>query len=112
MHVISGVWTLCRKRYPDGLIRKLKARYCARAFKQIEGYYYFETHSPVVIWMMVRFLLVTIILLNLETSQIDKTATFVHLPYIECLVYVEAPVGFQTQIGDIDYVWKLNKSLY
>ena len=48
MNVISGVWALCRKRYPDGLIRKLKARYCARGFEQIEGYDYFETHSPVV----------------------------------------------------------------
>ena len=26
MNIISGVWALCRKRYPDGLIRKLKAR--------------------------------------------------------------------------------------
>ena len=48
---------------------------------------------------------------NLETSQIDYTAAFVHAP-IDNLVYVEAPVGFRTQIGDVDYVWKLNKSLY
>ena len=33
MNVISGVWALKRKRYPDGLIRKLKARYCAHGFK-------------------------------------------------------------------------------
>ena len=51
------------------------------------------------------------ILLNLETSQIDYTAAFVHEP-IDCLVYVEAPISFQIQIGDIDYIWKLNKSLY
>ena len=111
MNVISGVWTLCRIQYPDGFIRKVKARYCACGFKQIEGYDYFKTHSPVVMWMLVRLLLVMSILLNLETSQIDYTATFVHKP-IDYLVYVEAPVGFQTQIGDIDYVWKLNKPLY
>ena len=35
-----------------------------------------------------------------------------HSLTIDCLVYVEAPVGFRTQIGDVDYVWKLNKSLY
>ena len=35
--VISGVWTLQRKRYPDGLLKQLKARYCARGFEQIEG---------------------------------------------------------------------------
>ena len=48
MNVISEVWTPCRKQYPDGLIRKLKARYCAQGFEQIEGYDYFESHSPVV----------------------------------------------------------------
>ena len=111
INVISRVWALCRKRYPDGLIRKLKARYCVRGFKQIEGYDYFETHSPVVMWMSVRLLLVMSILLNLETSQIDYTAAFVHAP-IDYLVYSEAPVGFRTQIGDVDCVWKLNKSLY
>ena len=62
-------------------------------------------------WMLVRLLLVMSILLNLETSQIDYTAAFVHAP-INFLVYVEAPVRFRTQIGDVDYVWKLNKSLY
>ena len=31
MNVISGVWALHQKRYPDGLIRKLKARYYSRA---------------------------------------------------------------------------------
>ena len=35
MNVISGVWSLRRKQYPDGLISKLKARYCARGFEQI-----------------------------------------------------------------------------
>ena len=29
MNVISSVWALRRKRYPDGSIRKLKARICA-----------------------------------------------------------------------------------
>ena len=41
--------------------------------------------------------------LDLETSQIDYTAAFVHVP-IDYLVYVQAPVGFHTQIGDIDCV--------
>ena len=93
MNVISGVWALHYKRYPDGLISKLKARYCACGFGQIEGFDYFEIHSPVVMWMSVRLLLVMSILLNLETSQIDYTAAFVHAP-IDCLVYVESPVGF------------------
>ena len=46
--VISGVWAFKRKRYPDGSIRKLKARYCARGFEQQQGVDYFETFAPVV----------------------------------------------------------------
>ena len=62
-------------------------------------------------WMSVRLLLVMSILFNLETSQIDYTTAFVHAP-IDCLVYVEALIGFRTQFGDADCVWRLNKSLY
>jgi hypothetical protein len=73
MKVISGVWALKRKRYPDGRVRKLKGRYCARGFEQVEGVDYFETFSPVVMWLTVRLLLIMSILLNLETTQINYT---------------------------------------
>ena len=53
MKVIPGVWDLRCKRYPDGLLKMLKARYCARGYKQVEGVDYFETYSPVVMWMTV-----------------------------------------------------------
>ena len=107
MKVLSGVWALRRKRYPDGSIRKLKARYCARGFEQVEGVDYFETFAPVVMWLTVRLLLIMSILLELETTQIDYTAAFVHAD-IDCLVYVAMPPGF----GLPGQVWKLRKSLY
>jgi hypothetical protein len=107
MKVLSGVWALKRKRYPDGSIRKLKARYCARGFEQVEGIDYFETFAPVVMWLTVRLLLIMSILLKLETTQIDYTAAFVHAD-IDCLVYVAMPPGF----GVPGQVWKLRKSLY
>ena len=58
-------------------------------------------------WMTVQLLLVMIILLNLDTTQIDYTAAFVHAP-IDCLVYVECPKGFVVE----GKCWKLKKSLY
>jgi hypothetical protein len=103
----SGVWALKRKRYPDGSIRKLKARYCARWFEQVEGVDYFETFAPVAVWLTVCLLLIMSILLELETTQIDYTAAFVHAD-IDCLVYVAMPPGF----GIPGLVWKLRKSLY
>jgi hypothetical protein len=102
MKVLSGVWALKRKRYPDGSIQKLKARYCARGFEQVEGVDYFETFAPVVMWLTVRLLLIMSILLELETTQIDYTAVFVHAD-IDCLVYVAMPPGF----GIPGQVWKL-----
>ena len=105
--VISGVWALKRKRYPDGSIRKLKARYCARGFEQQKGIDYFETFAPVVMWLTVRLLLIMSILMDLDTKQIDYTAAFVHAP-IDCLVFVEMPKGFVLP----GMVWKLRKSLY
>ena len=41
MKVISGVWALRCKQYPDGLISKVKIRYCTRGFEQIEGFNHF-----------------------------------------------------------------------
>jgi hypothetical protein len=105
--VISGVWAFKRKRYPDGSVRKLKARYCARGFEQQQGVDYFETFAPVVMWLTVRMLLIMSILMDLETKQIDYTAAFVHAP-IDCVVYVDMPRGFETP----GMVWKLNRSLY
>ena len=53
MKVLSTVWAFKRKRYPDGSICKLKARFCARGFEQREGIDYFETFALVVMWMTV-----------------------------------------------------------
>ena len=53
MKVLSGVWALRCKGYLEGLVSKLKARHCAQGFKQIKGVDYFETHSPVVMWLSV-----------------------------------------------------------
>ena len=50
MHVIASTWAFKIKRYPSGLVRKLKARFCVRGDQQIEGIDVFETYAPVVSW--------------------------------------------------------------
>ena len=107
MNVVSSVWAFKRKRYPDGSIRKLKARICARGFEQIEGVDYFETFAPVVQWMTVRVVLIMTILLDLENKQIDYTAAFLQAP-IDHDVYVEMPKLFQVE----GQVWKLQRAIY
>ena len=105
--IFSDVWALQQKQYPDVLLKQLKARLCAYGFEQIKGVDYFETYSPVVMWITVQLLLDMSILLNLDTTQIDYTAAFIHAS-INCLVYVECSKGFVAE----GKCWKLKKSLY
>ena len=56
-------------------------------------------------WITVRLLLVMSILLNLDTTQIEYTAAFVHAS-IDCLIYVECPKGFVVE----GKCWKLKNS--
>jgi hypothetical protein len=107
MKVISSVWAFKRKRFPDGSIRKLKARLCARGFEQVEGRDYFETFAPVVQWLTVRLILVMTIIMGLENKQIDYAAAFVQAP-IDTEVYIEMPKMFSVH----GKVWKLRKSIY
>ena len=106
MDILSGVWAIKTKQYPDGWVNKLKAYYCAHGFEQHEGVDYFETFIPVVMWLTVQLLLMMSILLDLDTSQIDYTIAFVYPP-INCLVYIKIPKGFSID----GCVWKLNKCI-
>ena len=49
-NVIPSTWAFNCKRFPDGLIKKFKARFCACGNMQLEGIYFFETYAPVVHW--------------------------------------------------------------
>ena len=53
MNVLQSIWAFKIKRYPDGLIKKFKARFCARGDQQLEGIDFFETYAPVVQWTTV-----------------------------------------------------------
>jgi len=122
MNVLPSTWAFKCKRFPDGMIRKLKARFCCRGDRQIEGVDYFETFAPVVNWTTVRLMLILSIVLGLATRQVDYTAAFVHAPIDKDPdwdnlskeeqnrrgVYLEMPRGF-TEPGK---VLKLKRSLY
>eukprot|EP00970_Alexandrium_tamarense_P013493 scaffold3441_cov152-Alexandrium_tamarense.AAC.1 len=98
MNIIDSTWAFKLKRYPDGMIKKFKARFCAR----------------VVGWTTVRLLLILEVLLDLISKQGDVTAAFLHadLPDNET-VYVEMPRGFRQKGKNGKHkVLKLNKTLY
>jgi hypothetical protein len=109
MNVLPSTWAFKIKRYPDGLIKKFKARFCARGDKQIEGVDYFETYAPVVQWTTIRLMLMLEVLLDLKSKQGDVTAAFLHAELNEGeRVYIEMPQGFR-QKGK---VLSLNRTIY
>ena len=109
MKVIKSTWAFKIKRYPDGLIKKFKARFCARGDMQVEGRDFFETYAPVVQWTTVRLMLILEVLLDLKSKQGDVTAAFLHAHLDEDeKVYVEMPLGFK-QPGK---VLSLRRTLY
>ena len=118
MHVVPSTWAFKIKRYPTGLVRKLKARFCVRGDLQKDGVDVFETYAPVVSWMTIRLLLILSVVLELETVQVDYTAAFcqAHMTHD---VFINLPLGWQrlnkmglpTAFAE-GKVLKLKRSLY
>ena len=48
MNIIDSTWVFKCKSYPDGLIKKFKAQFCARGNHQSEEIDLFETYAQVV----------------------------------------------------------------
>ena len=108
--ILPGTWTFKRKRYPDGRIRKHKARFCLRGDKQVVGIDVFETYAPVVQWSSVRLCFILTIVLDLSSRQVDYTNAFVQAK-VKTPTFVELPKGFESTT-DEDNVLRLNKNLY
>ena len=107
---LPGTWAFRKKRFPDGRVKKYKARYCVRGDKQIAGVDFFESYAPVVAWTTVRLVLTLALIFDLKTHTIDYTNAFAQPPLDE-EVYIELPQSFSAP-DDGDYVLRLRKSLY
>ena len=68
MNVLPSTWAVCCKRYPNGKVRKFKARFCARGDKQIEDIDFFDTFASVTNWTTIRILLIMLLVLGLSTK--------------------------------------------
>jgi hypothetical protein len=109
MNILPLTWAFKYKWFPDGLVQKLKARFCVQGDCQIDGVNVFDTYAPVVSWTTVRLLLILSVVLGLARKQVDYTAAFVQAELDESeQVFVEMPKGFKKQ----GKVLKLNRALY
>jgi hypothetical protein len=105
--IIDSTWAFKRKRYPDGSVKKLKARFVVRGYEQIEGVDYFDTFSPVVQWSTIRLMFVLSIMLGLKTCQVDYTLAFVQAKASPG-TYIEMPKLFDIP----EKVLELRRNLY
>ena len=108
--ILDTTWAYKKKIFPDGRIRKYKARICVRGDQQQHGYNYFNTYAPVVSWNTVRLLLILSATLGLVKKQVDYTLAFVQvkLNLKDPPIYVEMPRLFEKP----GHVLKLKRSLY
>ena len=86
------------KLYPYGLIKKFKARLCARGDMQLEGIDFFEIYAPVVQWKTVGLMLILEVFLGLKSKRGDVTAAFFGADIgKDDKVFVEIPQGFKVK---------------
>jgi hypothetical protein len=110
MNVIPSTWAFKLKRYPDGTVKKYKARLCVRGDCQTEGVDFWETWAPVVQWSTARTMMMLSTKLGLESAQADITGDFVHADLEPGeQIFVQQPQGFRR--GE-NLVLSLNKSVY
>ena len=105
--ILPGTWVFRRKRTPDGMVSKYKARYCVRGDLE-DGEP--ETFAPVVAWSTVRLFLVLALTLGWSTCSIDFSSAFVQAN-LEEPVWIHLPRGFKTPEGQGTCL-HLIKSLY
>lgn len=120
MSVLSSTWVFRVKRYPDGLVQKLKARIWVRGDQQPDMSKEYEDpfYAPVVSWSTVRLLLILSVILNLHKVQIDFTLAFTQASVHED-IFVHLPRGWR-RLNDLGlpepfqegHVLRLRKSLY
>ena len=111
---ILDIWSFKQKRFPDGRINKHNARLCAHGAMQQYGVNYWETYSPTVNWISVRFLMIVAQVLELDTQAIDFVLEFPQAE-LEVPVYMELPAGMDLAAYGKDsskYLLKLKRSLY
>ena len=71
-----AIWAFRRKRFAGGRINKHKMRLCAHGGMQQYGVNDWETYSPTVNWISVRFLMIFAQIIKLDSKAIGFVLTF------------------------------------
>jgi hypothetical protein len=102
-------WTFKLKRDKAGNIKRYKAQFVAKGFKQKHEVDYEEVFAPVSRHATVRALLALAASLDLEVEQLDVKTAFLN-GILEEEIWAEQPEGYKT--GGAEMKLRLHKSLY
>ena len=95
--ILAGTWVYKIKRFPSGLMKKIKARFCARGDLQTDVDVH-DTYAPVASWSSIRMLMITALQKGWITKQVDFSNAFVQAP-MEREVFVSLPSMFTDTNG-------------
>ena len=111
MEILPSVWAMKRKRrIATREVYKWKARLNIDGSKQTEGVNYWDTFSPVASWAAIRMVLITALLNEWETRQVDFVLAYTQAD-VECELYMKIPKGFEVDDDD-SYCLKLKRNLF
>ena len=110
--ILPSVWAMKRKRrISTREVYKWKARLNIDGSQQQAGVNYWETFSPVASWSAIRLVLITALLRQWTTKQIDFVLAYTQAE-VECELYMKIPKGFEVDGGNGEHVLKLKKNLF
>jgi hypothetical protein len=99
------------KRDADGKIFRLKVRFVAEGYSQIEGLDYSETFASVAKMTSIRMVFAIAAAYDLEIHQMDVKTAFLNAD-IDEEIYIRPPEGSCSPDGDKTKVWRLRKAIY
>ena len=111
VEVLPAVWAMRRKRRIAAQeVHKWKARLNLHGGRQTHLVNCWETHAPVAGWSSVRLFLITMLLNNWQSRQVDFVLAFPQAD-TECEMFMEIPQGFEFEGSTRDHCLKLKKNL-
>jgi hypothetical protein len=93
--ILPSVWAMKRKRrISTREVYKWKAQLNIDGSKQQAGVNYWEAVSPVALWSAIRLVLITALLRQWTTKQIDFALAYTQAE-VECDFYMKIPKRFE-----------------
>ena len=109
--LVDSTWTFRVKANQKGEVDRMKARLCARGYREIWGQDYVETHAPVTCLTSWRACMALAAQCKRKIAVLDIKSAYL-MADIKEDIYLSPPEGLKVPAGKEGYVLKLRRSLY